>query len=309
MDAGNSIADRRGILRPILAGRAAWGRALIHGVPVAAAVLALFVTWFGIADRYRVFLYDHLGATPFDAVTGSRYWMAGLVAAGAVMVCYTLANWLAGRVAVLRGRAWAPPPWQQVWLVAVPPLLVGIPLVTMTLNHPVLPWTWALRATLAAVTGLAFALMPGRWAARRPWDLAWLVLSGLGLVPVLFILRALELPARGIISPALGLLVGLGSIPIGGLWLAGVAWLAARCHRPVAHMGSLLAAGLCLSYLGLPLVHHLLATPPGYRYITTASNFFALNPALQAGVLVVAAAGAAAATRLQRAFAGRVPHP
>ena len=57
-----------------------WHRALIpaamHAVAIAAVVGALIVYWFGVADRYAVFLYDHLGAGPFDGVTTSRYWMA-----------------------------------------------------------------------------------------------------------------------------------------------------------------------------------------------------------------------------------------
>ena len=62
----------------------------------------------------------------------------------------------------------------------------------------------------------------------------------------------------------------------------------------------LLAAGLCLSYLLLPLVHHLLATPPGYRYISAASNFFAFSPPLQLAVFVVAAGLEVAVTRLRK---------
>ena len=61
--------------------RQEWRRAALHALPIAVFVLGLYGYWFGIADRYAVFLYEHLGATPFDAVTRSRYWMAGLVAA------------------------------------------------------------------------------------------------------------------------------------------------------------------------------------------------------------------------------------
>lgn len=49
-----------------------WWRAALHATPVAVLVLGLFYHWFAVADRYAVFLYDHLGATPFDAITSSR---------------------------------------------------------------------------------------------------------------------------------------------------------------------------------------------------------------------------------------------
>ena len=42
--------------------------------------------WFAVANRYVIFLHAHLDATPFDDVTRSRYWIAGLVASGIVMV-------------------------------------------------------------------------------------------------------------------------------------------------------------------------------------------------------------------------------
>jgi hypothetical protein len=60
-----------------------------------------------------------------------------------------------------------------------------------------------------------------------------------------------------------------------------------------------LFAGLALTYLVLPCLHYVLLTPPQYPYISVAANFFALNPALQAASLVVAAGLAAGATRLE----------
>ena len=91
--------------------RTAWRPALLHAAPICLFVLGLFYYWFAIADRYAVFLYDHLGATPFDAITSSRYWMAGLVASGAVMVAYTGGCWLLGRIAARRRCDYRPPLW------------------------------------------------------------------------------------------------------------------------------------------------------------------------------------------------------
>ena len=54
-----------------------------------------------------------------------------------------------------------------------------------------------------------------------------------------------------------------------------------------------------LSYLVMPLAHHLLSTPPGYRYLSASTNFFAPDPGLQALVLLVAVAQAAGTVRLR----------
>ena len=58
--------------------RAAWRAAGLEGLLVSGVVLGLFYYWFGVADRYRVFLYGHTTsgippAQPFDAITASRY--------------------------------------------------------------------------------------------------------------------------------------------------------------------------------------------------------------------------------------------
>ena len=92
--------------------QAGWRVAAIHAIGASALVAGLYTYWFAVADRYIVFLYYHdMGprapdTSPFSAVTSSRYWMAGLVAGGAMMGVYVTANWLAGRLAA----SYAPPP-------------------------------------------------------------------------------------------------------------------------------------------------------------------------------------------------------
>ena len=56
----------------------------------------------------------------------------------------------------------------------------------------------------------------------------------------------------------------------------------------VLRASSLFAAGMCVAYLMLPFAHYLFGTPPGCRSITTAANFFAFSPALQAAGRLVA---------------------
>lgn len=261
---------------------APWPHAIAAAGGASGVILALFYYWFAVADRYAVFLYEHLGAAPFDAVTRSRYWMAGLVAAGVVLLLYTGANWAMGRLATLRGRVFRPSPWKQVWLLSAAPLILGVVWITTTQNAPTLPMGLALQAALSALVGLGLALWPGAWAAQRPLDLLWLMAEGAGVALVLQLAWAVELPKRGLVAPALGWALGLGSLIASALWLAGMAIVRRWRGRPSPEPALLLAAGFSICYLLLPLAHYLFGTPPGYRYITTAGNFFASERVVQA---------------------------
>jgi hypothetical protein len=308
-----------------------WLGAAVHGVAVSAIVLGLFYRWFAVADRYAIFLYEHLGATSFDRVTRSRYWMAGLVAAGMVMVGYVVVNWAIGRATRLtrtriasrgflhsrasaengdparaglgpmglRNGAYDAPAWWRVWVVSAPVLMVGIPLITMTVNEPTLGPGDAAACVAAAAVGLAFALMPGAAAAERPAELLWIALYGMGLMPALLLIRALELPGQGLVSPLVAGGAAMGGTLAGWAWLVLVAAVEARWGRSSPTARTIFASGICVSYLFMPVVHHLLATPPGYRYISTSSNFFADHVGLQLLALLVGALLAAGAARMR----------
>ena len=261
-------------------------------------VLGLFYYWFEIANRYVVFLYNHLGEGPFDPMTTGRYWMSGLVASGAVMVVYVGANGVLGGAARLRHGEFRPPAWPTVWALCAVPLAASVLWITMTRNWPTLPLGYALTCVASTPLGLAFALWPGSMAARRPLDLGWLVLDGLGLMPCLLLLHAVELPARGLVSVPMAWLVAAGSLVAGVLWLGWVTVLRAWRHKTVPGAGSLLAMGLCLSYLLMPLLHYFIADPQ-YHYITASSNYFAFDFLVQVMVCLAAAALALGATRVR----------
>ena len=171
----------------------------------------------------------------------------------------------------------------------------------MSVNLPTLPPALAAACVVATLLGLAVALLPGQWAAERPLDLIWLAADGLGLMPALMLLRAVELPGRGVsLSPAVAWFFAIGGLVAGALWLAGMSLLRLWRHKDMPGAGSLLLAGLGLSYVLMPLIHHLLATPPGYRYISTASNFFAFNLGIQLIAFTMAAGLAVGATSARR---------
>lgn len=277
-----------------------WKPALLHASLVLLVVLGLFYYWFAVADRYVIFLYNHMGATPFDDMTRSRYWMSGLVASGVVMVLYTGVNWFLGRIAGLRYRSYCPPAWWRVWLLSVMPLAIGIPAVTMMFNQPTLPPVIAMMCVVSTVTGLALALMPSSRAAQRPSELGWLTFYGMGFMPILLLLRAIELPGRGLTSAPRAILFAIGGSLAGVAWLVILTWLRVLLKKPPLKPGNLLVAGLCLSYLLMPLAHHLVFVPPSYRYISTSSNFFAFNLGIQLISLAVAAALAIGITRFHR---------
>jgi hypothetical protein len=254
-----------------------WGLALIFGLLAVGLILALFAYWFAFANRYVVFLYFHeMGprvpdTAPFSRVTTSRYWMAGLVAAGAVMLLYVSANWLLGR---LSKRAHAPL-WGRVWLVASLPLLLGIPAITMHAHEPVLPWTLSMMVTMITLAGLLLAFLPGEMAVRRPAQLLWLAADGWGLALILLTLPLME---------DFGLWLSMGSSwPLNMsllLMLFGLAWLLflsivrAWLYIPVDGSVLLFLAGCCVTYLLLPFVHYTLGSD-GYFYLTNSDNFFA----------------------------------
>jgi hypothetical protein len=277
-----------------------WLAAVLHAVCVCLLVLGLFYDWFVVANRSVIFLYGHMGAAPFDEFTSGRYWMSGLVASGIVLVVYTSANWLLGRIVGLRYGIYCPPKWWQTWCLCVVPLGLGILTITMTFNWPTLPWANALACVAATLLSLPLALAPSSLAAQHPAELGWRVLFGLGLLPSLLLLRAIELPGKGFASAPAAYGMAFGGLLAGALWLAGLTWLRAKRRRPPIGPGRLLASGLCLSYVLLPLIHHLVFTPPDYRYISASSNFFAFDPGIQLlsfGVTVLLAVGVAKGLR------------
>ena len=252
-------------------------RSLLFGLPVAVLYLGLIYYWFALADRYIVFLYNHDMGTfvpdtsPFSRVTSSRYWMAAFVAGGFILVLYTAANWLIGRLRA----GYTPPPWPNVWLVCAPLFILFIPAITMNVNTPVLPWSYAVMVTAAALIAIALASIPGDMAAGKPRDLVWLAADGWGLAFILMTLAQLDDIGRWLAN---GLdwrtIISLVFIALGVGWL--LLLTAVRYWRGVftGDFVSLAIAAACMTYLFLPLMHFLIGTD-GYFYITNSDNFMA----------------------------------
>lgn len=263
--------------------RRAWIGAAAHAFWIVLLVLGLFYDWFAVANRYSIFLYEHLGATPFDEITRSRYWMSGLVAAGFVLAIDTAMQWALGRAAALCGRAYRPPDWRRVWLLCALPLAAGILWITMRLNWPTLPAGLATACVAAAWIGVALALLPGQMAAQQPRRFIAAALYALGVAPSLLLVRAVEL--ADLIGAPLAYTIPV-AMPVAG---AGWMLLLRRVRVPPPSPAAIGVAALCITYLALPLMHYLLFVPPDYRYITTADNFFARTLGVQLITFWVAA--------------------
>ena len=236
----------------------------------------VFSYWFAVADRYRLFLYYHdmgplvADTSPFSRVTASRYWMSGLVWAGAVMALYVGANWIAGRIS----QRYRTPAWWQVWALCAAPLLVIAPLITMTANEPILPASNAGQVTLAVLAGLALALAPGRMAATRPADLLFLTLDGVALMLILTAALGIERVGQLTSGSDFYIIVIVVISAAAGLTLLFVlGHLRLSRGRTMPSLGELIVSGFCVAYLLMPLLHHAGFTD-GYYYISDADNFF-----------------------------------
>lgn len=294
--------------------RRPWLNALPYALPIVALVIFLYVRWFAVLDRYFIFLYYHqMGAghdtSPFGAVTASRYWMSGLVAAGAVMVLYLVVNGLLGRIKGTRAPAW----W-RVWVLSAGPLLIAVPAIVMTVNDPVLPLLHAARIAAALTAGLALAVLPGRFVAELPGMALLLAIDGLGMAAVIGALRGVEYMrgqgARQTLALAylrVGLIAGVLAFAV---VTAIYAW---RRRAAIPGVGALLVAGADVYYLFLPLIHHVLFStdqgtslgPGTFRYITDAENYFTRSLLLQLAIWLVVVALAWGVTRLRQAIRAR----
>ena len=253
----------------------------ISAAVIATVISSLFWYWFAVANRYHIFLYNHLGATPFDERTRSRYWMSGLVADGAAFLVYGLFNWLIARVAGIGYKHYHPPTWSRIWLLLVLPLIAIILFITETQNYPTLPFGLAVTVAIITVMALIPALAPGAIVVEQPKKFIGLTIIGAGLIPAFLLLRMIELPGAHLTSASTAYPLAIGGTLAGAIWLMGGTCILRSYFKLSLRWEELLLSGVCWSYLLLPLVHYLLLTPPAYHYISVSQNFFAVHYKVQ----------------------------
>jgi hypothetical protein len=295
----------------VLSVLARWRREIAQAVPTAGLVIVLFYRWFSVRDRYEVFLYYHrMGAgfdtAPFGWVTVSRYWMAGLVAAGAVLVAQGIFHVIAGRVV----REYHAPPWRRLWPACAVPLAIAIPAIVMAVNEPTLPLANAAQVTLATLLGLAVATKMAQLLARGPGWALRLAIDGLALACLLSGLRAVEFMRRWLASAnTVAISRALAVLAAGAVFiLLMTAFYRWRRRVVLPGVQDLLVAGLAVHYLVLPLYHHLFwckdsgswTDPDYFTYIPDADNYLARSWLLQLGIWVAVALLVAGVTWLRR---------
>ena len=179
----------------------------------------------------------------------------------------------------------------------------------MTVNDPVLPFANAMQVTAVALIGLALAVMLGRLAAERPATYVLVMIDGLALACLLSSLPRVESYSRWLARESTGIIYRhLAVVAVGMVLLTMMTvfyyW---RRQAEVPDAGALFIAGLDVTYLFLPLYHHLFwckdhgswTDPDYFAYISDADNYFARSPLLQIVVWIVVALIALGFTRLR----------
>lgn len=246
---------------------------ILISILVTVISLGIYFYLFGCADRKIVFLYEHLGLTPFDRMTRGRYWMTGLVLSGFMTILYLITR-LILRFTIKPEKI----SWEKIVKFSLIPLIIGVVLIIMTLGEPKLTFLIAISSVLALIIGISigFSVIDDLIKDYRP-TIIYLIF-GLGLVPFLLLFRALELPEKGILAMNTSILVIVISIVGGFFWLL-ISYRIFKHNRP--RLTNVIKGTLAIGYIGLPLLHYLIATPKGIPYITASENFFAENMILR----------------------------
>jgi hypothetical protein len=231
--------------------------------------LGVYYYLFGCADRKIVFLYEHLGHTPFDSMTTGRYWMAGFLLSGLLTLLYLPAS-LILRLIIKSDKI----SWKPIVLFSMIPLMIGIVFIIMNLGEPKLTFIIAISSFLALIIGISIGFSVIDDLIKDYKSRFTYLLFGLGLVPFLSLFRSLELPEKGILTMQISVLVIVISIVFGFFWLLIAYRIFKRCRPKWINE---IKGTLLIGYIGLPVLHFLIATPKGIPYITTSDNFFADN--------------------------------
>ncbi len=248
---------------------------------IVSLILSLFHRWFVIQDRLKIFLYWHYGHGPFDRMTTGRYWMAGLVANGFILIFSTSFNLAGFYFTLVKKRQFRSFNPISVWTLSALPLAVGIYQIVAKNGQPPLSPFLAFACIFTSLAGLGLAFATGNLAQKGLAYLSMNYLAGAGLIPLLFFPIALELPQKGIMTVPTSYFLMLIACLLGISWQVIISKINNRLKKPLLEIKSLILAGLGTSYLLLPLMHYLLFTPRNNHYLTASSNFFADNLFLQ----------------------------
>lgn len=257
----------------------------IHAIPISIIILSLFYYWFVILDRNIIFLYYHdMGprvpdTSPFSDVTSSRYWMSGLVANGFIFILYSLFIFFRSRI----NNNYRPPIWWHIFIFCIPIIISVTLIITMTMNHPVLPFNHAVKVVTATLAGLAVGLYSSHLAQKKLINYILLGIDGFAIALIMNSSTWLEdlsfLPEWRIV-----ILIKLYAISIFLLLIttAVIVWkkISTKVH-------DLFIFSLAIASIFGAVFHYIYGTS-GHYYISNSANFFIQNIIFQILIWVLA---------------------
>ncbi|MDD4108086.1 MAG: hypothetical protein PHH93_05135 [Prolixibacteraceae bacterium] len=242
---------------------------IIVSVLITVLALGAILFLFGYADRRAVFLYGQFDFTPFHKMTTGRYWMSGFVISGFIVVLYLIIQ--VSYKIILKAEIIK---WYNILKYSSFPIISGVLIITMTTGEPKMPLAIAISIAFTLVTGLVLCFSIVDDLVNDINSTISYVISSMGLVPFLILFRTVEMPAKGILTVNTSIVIAGITFLGGWIWLL----LSFRLFKknPPGCL-NIIKGTLAISYIGLPMLHYLTATPEGLPYITSSDNFFADN--------------------------------
>ena len=221
------------------------------------------------ADRKNIFLYEHLGAGPFDPMTTGRYWMFGFVVAG--FIC-ALLFFILSLLNINKKRAGLNV--TKIITYTSIPLLVSVLLIVLSFGEPALTFSLSLSTAVTLIFGLVVGI-----SFVNDLTTKWLItvkqmVIGVGLIPFAVLFRALELPGKGILSMNTAIKIPVATFVFGTIWVIVTKWI----FRKQEIKNILVLREIAVMYcLGLPVIHFFVTVFERHPYITSSDNLFADN--------------------------------
>ncbi len=252
---------------------------------LSAISLILFSAWFVLQDRRLVFLYGHLHATPFDASTLSRYWMAGMVLSGILFISGVAATTFLSKSAR-----------QQLLESTRLSLLqmcvaIGVPifLLISTRGKPPLPILVSAIVALVALIGVSLAHAAWQEWLENKFQALLLWLDGFSLIPSLFLLPlVIDYYFRKSSISLWVAVILLMSLCAGFVWFLIINFLRKKWRIPAPLPHKQILSAYVTVYLCIPVLHYLTSRKE-HLYITESGNFFSSSLLAQAIVFLLSA--------------------
>ena len=241
---------------------------LIVSLLITIIAVGAYLYAFIFADRTGIFLYEHLGAGPFDPLTTGRYWMLGFVVAGFI----TLACFIILMILKFSGQK-ITLDWKTIAKLTTIPLFTSSIIITK-LGQPPLPYSLAISSaftlTFAVLTGISFINdLITKWLPTVKH-----AIIVIGFIPFGIFFRVLELPQSEILSKKTAVFIVASVYVFAVVWMDGFKWIFRNLDIKAT---GLIKSIIVMAYIGLPVLHYLMTVAENHPYITSSDIFFTSN--------------------------------